>query len=148
MKLRFIASEQGLAYIPGSRAGIGQASHYIGRRYQAPKDGALASYPATEAAHEVDLDRTKQAEEQLFLRYRKLATRGDIWPADEETAKECEVAFVAAVFKDGEWTRPAAAKAATPAQPGAPSAPTKHVELAATVSTSSTSKRSTSKEAE
>lgn len=107
-KLRFYANAQALAYIPGSRAGIGQPAHYIGRRYVAPKDGGPSSYPATPEPHEVQLDRAKLTDEQLFLRYMKLTQRGDILAADEATAKECGVEYRAAVFNDDEWTLPPA----------------------------------------
>jgi len=106
MKLRFYANADALVYIPGSRAGIGQPAHYIGRRYQAPKDGKPASYPATEEPYEVELDRTRLVDEQIFLRYMKLTRRGDILPADEATAKECGAEYRAATFKDDEWTQP------------------------------------------
>ena len=107
MKLRFIAREDGLATIPGSRANIGQAAFYIGRTFSPPDkaEGKGASYPATEAPHEVELDLSRQDEVIRFNRYVKLAKRGDIWPADEETANACGIALPAVGFsKDaGEW---------------------------------------------
>jgi hypothetical protein len=122
MKLRFIAREDALATVPGSRVNVGQSAHYVGRTYLAPKDGKGASYPATQEPHEATFDMSKQEDMARFNRYLKIAKRGDIWPADEATAKACGVDYVPASFKDGEWTRAAAAPA-VPLHAPTPSAP-------------------------
>jgi len=119
MKLRFIAREDALATVPGSRASVGQSAHYVGRTYVAPKDGKGGMYPATQEPHEAMFDMSKQDDVIRFNRYVKIAKRGDIWPADQETAAACGVEFVQASFKAGEWTR-GAAPAPAAIHPAAP----------------------------
>ena len=126
--LRFIAREDALATVPGSRPSIGQAAFYIGRKYVPPDrtTGKGARYEATEEPFEVTFDLDKQEDAGRFNRYIKIAQRGDIWPADEETAEACGVDFVPTTFSNGEWKRtsteptapgnsPAAAPGNTPA---------------------------------
>jgi hypothetical protein len=105
--LRFIAREDALATVPGSRANVGQPAFYIGRKYIAPDRaaGRGARYEATQEPYEVTLDLDRQDDAMRFNRHVKLAQRGDIWPADEETAKHCGLAFVQASFANGEWKR-------------------------------------------
>jgi hypothetical protein len=109
--LRFYAREDALASIPGSRANIGQAANYIGRKYEKPdaKAGKPAKYPATPEAHEATFNLDKEDDRARFNRYVKIAKRGDIWPADEATAKACDVDLPQVEFHkdDGEWRRTA-----------------------------------------
>lgn len=106
--LRFIAREDALATVPGSRANLGQPAWYIGRRYSPPdaKIGKAASYPATKEPYEVTLDLAKQDDSIRFNRFVKIAKRFDIWPFDAETAKLCDVPLPTVVFKDDEWRVP------------------------------------------
>lgn len=116
MILRFVAAGDALANIPGAPYAVGQPTRYINRKY-VPADkatGTQSSNPAEEAPHEVTLDTSKQADENRFRRYQKMAQRGDIWPADTATAAECSVEFVQATFKDGRWSRGATAPAPAP----------------------------------
>jgi hypothetical protein len=105
MKLRFIAAGDALAHIPGAPYAVGQPSRYVGRKFVPPKDGNPAGYPATQEADEVELNVSRLDDAQRFARYVKFAQRGDIWPADAETAAACGVEYATASFKDGEWTR-------------------------------------------
>lgn len=122
--LRFIARENAVATVPGSRANIGQAAFYVGRKYVPPdrEKGKGATYVATEEPHEVSLDLDREDDKARFYRYQKLAKRGDIWAADEKTAKACDVEFVPATFANGEWTRTVVA----PRPPGEAPPPSAH----------------------
>jgi hypothetical protein len=130
--LRFYAREDALASIPGSRANIGQAANYIGRKYEKPdaKTGKPAKYPATPEPHEVTFSLDKEDDRARFNRYVKIAKRGDIWPADEATAKACDVDLPEVEFHkdDGEWRR---AAPLLPLAPGNASAPSGDVETSA-----------------
>jgi hypothetical protein len=107
--LRFIAREDAIATLPGSRANLGQPAWYVGRKYLPadPKTGKPASYPATEDPYEVTLDLDKQDDASRFNRFVKIAKRGDIWAADADTAKACGVELVKATDAKGEWQRAA-----------------------------------------
>lgn len=107
MKLRFYAREDSLARTPGSSPGVGQAAEYIGREY----DPETRGYPAVEEAVEIDVDKTDPA---VVEAYKNLARRGDIFAADEATAKAAGAPFAQPAFHDGAWAVPARSRSISP----------------------------------
>lgn len=120
MILRFIAREDALAHVPGAPYAVGQAAAFVGRSFVCVK-GSPPAYPATREPHEVTLNEATKDGINRFARYQKMAMRGDIWPADAETAAACGVDLPSVAFMDGEWklaakvdVRAAAAQPPTP----------------------------------
>jgi hypothetical protein len=95
MKLRFLAREDQLVFVPHINVSPGAPERYVGRRF----DAALRGYPATEQPHEFDSESTQG---QRLIR---LVTRdGCLWPADEATAKACGMKAQPKVkFAHGVW---------------------------------------------
>jgi len=103
MKLRLLARENAVAFVPGAPRAVNQPPHYIGRRHVV--ENGVGKFPATEEGTVVDLDQTSPE----FWRYQKLVSRGDVWAGNAETAAALGVAFVSVLFRDGAWVRSAAA---------------------------------------
>jgi hypothetical protein len=117
VKLRFFAKDDLLVSVPGSRARQGMAPEYVGRKFVPgdPKLGTSAQHPASPEPYEVELN------SEAGFRLVQLTRRDQcLWPADEETARECGAEFVKVEIKDG--------VAAVAAAPPAPS-PKKKPEL-------------------
>lgn len=125
--LRFVAAGDSLANIPGAPYAVGQPTRYVNRKFIPAGKATPSSNPAEESPHEVTLDTSKQADANRAARYKKMAARGDIWPADEATARECSVEFASLNFKDGRWARGVSASA-QPAMSPAPAIADKPIE--------------------
>lgn len=83
---------------PNSHVG-GQVRRFIGRQYDAEK----RAYPASDEPTQVD----EKDEDAVHIIRR--CSRGELWAADESTARACDVAFVdLARDEDGEWIAAAA----------------------------------------
>jgi hypothetical protein len=91
--LKFHAKPGGLTAWPNSHMG-GQARRYIGRVFNAETRGYAASTEPAEV-QETDADAVHMA---------RKCNRGELYPADEHTARYCGVKFVELEKgADGEW---------------------------------------------
>lgn len=115
MQLRFCARGTALVSLPGERRVVGQHPRYVGRTLTIV-DGA-ATWPANDQPHECD------SASQHGARLTKRCTAGDLWPADEQTASHCGVAFVAIDHVGGAWLPAAAPKSAAAPARGTPTKP-------------------------
>lgn len=99
MQLRFYARGTDLVSLPGERRMVGQQPRYVGRKVEfATVDGKqVTTRPATEEPHVCEADSAQAA--KLIQR----AQDGSLWPADEDTAKACDLPFVEVVLIAGEW---------------------------------------------
>lgn len=93
--LKFHAKPGGLTAWPNSAVG-NQARRYVGRVFT--RTGDVVSYPAAAEPSEVKDD---DADASHLIRK---CSRGELWAADEHTARVCGVAFVALERgAEGEW---------------------------------------------
>jgi hypothetical protein len=99
MQLSFYAKSDLLVSHPTAARIVGQHPRYVGRKVVVV-DGA-ATWPATQQPFvcESDTDVGRRCAE---------VTRkdGSLWPANEATARACNIEFVPVEFSDGAW-RPA-----------------------------------------
>ncbi len=104
MKVRFFAKADGLVREAGHYPQIGQAPRYVGREY-VPLEGGGASFPATKDGSQYDAE--SEEGQSAMRRCRK----GELWPADPETAALCGVKFTAVSFASGVFVeKPTAAQ--------------------------------------
>lgn len=110
MKLRFYAKADSLVPLPGQGIAHGAALGYVGRK-QVMSEAVnskgdtvpQATFPATKEPFEIE------SESPGGRRLKLICWRdGDLYPADEATARECQVAPVDVEFKDGVWAEKAA----------------------------------------
>ncbi len=99
MKLSFRARAGGLVSIPGEVRFVGSLPRYVGRSPITVQTdaGATTGYPADAEPYECDSD------SEDGRRLTKRCKRGELWPADAETARHCSVPFVDLALVDGEW---------------------------------------------
>ena len=96
MKLRFHSRAGHLVALPGGHR-TGSHPRYIGRKF----DPVKRAFPAIDDPLEVDVEKKPEFAGRLV----KLCRRdGSLLPADEATAKHCQVPWVEpAKQDDGEW---------------------------------------------
>ena len=94
MQLRFHARADACVQLAAPRHNA--AVEYVGRKHVALEDGA-GSWPAVEEPFAIS-DRSEFAQKLMTA-----ARRGELWPADKETAEACGCAFVPVIFNAGEW---------------------------------------------
>lgn len=96
--LRFLARGSDLVTVPDFRPVVGQAPRYVGRRFVPATAEQPASHPATEAPAEYPAG---SLEGQRCV---KRCRRGELWPADAETARFCGVPMPDLVYDPaGAW---------------------------------------------
>jgi len=96
MKLRFYARGTDLVYDPRVPRAYQQRPHYVGRDFVPGSKGVGAQHPATKEPFEID-DSEPGAEHLIRLTF----IDSSLWPADEATAKRCNVAFVPVELRNG-----------------------------------------------
>lgn len=95
-QLSFYARGDLLVSHPTARRFVGQLPRYVGRKPVA--NGSEASWPATQQPF------VCEADSDIGRRLVKLCGRDHaLWPADETTARACNVPFQPVEFADGEW---------------------------------------------
>lgn len=112
MKLRFHAVPERCERYPGPRR-QGDFPNYIGRDFK-PGDGVntAAEHPASAEPFAIDPAHTDRETRKVAERCKRAVRRGDLYAADEATARACGVDFVELERgRDGEW-RPAKPKPA------------------------------------
>lgn len=96
---RFYAKGRMLVPDPSRRQSKGQSPQYVGRK-RAMFDGQVG-YPATK--HPFEYDEKRRELRDMDRRLVKRCRRGELWPADEATARACGVPPSPLRFDDGEW---------------------------------------------
>lgn len=84
MELKFVAPGTTLVPIPGVTYRTGQAARRVGARW----DADLQKYVLTNRPHVV---RKSDLEHAMSLK--RLTRKGQLWPADADTARACGVRF-------------------------------------------------------
>lgn len=103
MLLKFHARPGHHVYYPERRRS-GQLYHYIGRRFVPSDDGRTAgNHVPTDEPFVIDDDHVDADTRRAALRLKRMCREGSILPADADTARACNVPFVALEKGDDGW---------------------------------------------
>lgn len=100
MMLKFVAARDTLVPVPGAAQVAGQPPRYINRML------VDAGFPAHDKPFAID------AADKAARRLVAKCQTGDLFAADEATARECGVQFMERELVGGEWTQKPASAAA------------------------------------
>lgn len=104
LELKFYSRDGRLAYDPTRARRQGQLPPYIGRTF----DPKTRSAVADSQPYVVRINEAAPEAPKWLSRVTKQAQRGDIWCADEATAKRLSVPYHDVARVDGEWVEKAA----------------------------------------